>query len=243
MPDDHFNYDQLMLDAHRELIRQVLLKVEQTGLPGEHHFFIIFNTTHKGARISDRLRAQYPSEMTIVVQHQYSNLKIYKDRFEIQLSFNRIPELLVVPFSAITGFVDPSVPFGLQLASEPPTGLENSIGMLVPGLPQISPEDEASKESAKKPEQETADTDEYLVDDFDNSNEDLTAFWEGADTSVPTIFPAKNKMRDVSEDETDKPQSAVKLADVEEDDENEDEEEEAVNANIVQLDAFRKKSK
>ncbi len=222
MTQDHFNYDQLMLDAHRGVVREVLLRVEQTGLPGEHHFFIIFSTQHKGTRISDRLRAQYPSEMTIVLQHQYSNLNVLDSHFEIQLSFNRIPELLVIPFAAITGFVDPSVPFGLQLAGDPAAGLENSIGMLVPGMPKA-----ASKTG------DEADTLE-LEDDYDDYDAGLEIA-ESDDTSVPSIFSSKLA---TSKDSREK----VGLYSVE-NNALEDEEEERENANIVQLDAFRKKSK
>jgi len=225
MSDDHFNYDQLMLEAHRGLIRKVLQQVEQTGLPGEHHFFIIFSTNHQGTRISDRLRAQYPQEMTIVLQHQYSNLKIYQDRFEIQLSFNRIPELLVVPFAAITGFVDPSVPFGLQLVEDPANGLENSIGMLVPGLPQTSKEPHRQNESTA-PEAVASKELGAFDDDVD--------FWDGEETSVPSVFASKKPLHEVKSE-------TVEL--VLTDESPEDEEEEAPTANIVQLDAFRKKSK
>jgi len=239
MSDDHFQYDLLMMDAHRELIRQVLLKVEQTGLPGEHHFFIIFSTTHEGTSISDRLMAQYPQEMTIVLQHQYSNLKIHKDRFEIQLSFNRIPELLVIPFDAITGFVDPSVPFGLQLAGENNAGLENSIGMLVPGLPQASPAEELEEFLDEEETQAdiTASSDHSSSIEFlrPPENEVSAASWKNDETSVPTIFPAKRNLRDVSAKES---YQVVKN----EQDEEENQEDE-VPANIVHLDAFRKKSK
>ena len=232
MADDHFNYDQLMLDSHRGLIREVLSQVEQTGLPGEHHFFIIFSTTHQGARISDRLKAQYPEEMTIVLQHQYTNLKIYKDRFEIQLSFNRIPELLVVPFAAITGFVDPSVPFGLQLAGDPTAGLENSIGMLVPGLPQPSKAPAAFDENLDVDvlESEKPATEKELGE-FGGDVE----FWDSEETSVPSVFPSKKGLRDLNSDE-------LELVSTEENSK-EDKDDDTACANIVQLDAFRKKSK
>ncbi len=232
MSDDHFNYDQLMLESHRGLIRKVLLQVEETGLPGEHHFFIIFRTTHPGARISDRLRAQYPQEMTIVLQHQYSNLKIHKDRFEIQLSFNRIPELLVVPFASISGFVDPSVPFGLQLAGDPGAGLENSIGMLVPGLPQTSNEPQPLSDilSIEKTISDQPSADGEPGDDIE--------FWDGDETSVPSVFESKSALHDVNSDENED------VTDLDTMDETpDDDDEEAPTANIVQLDAFRKKSK
>ena len=239
MSDDHFHYDQLMLKAHRGLIRDVLLSVLDEGLPGEHHFFIIFSTTHAGTRISDRLMAQYPQEMTIVMQHQYSNLKVHKDRFEIQLSFNRIPELLVIPFEAITGFVDPSVPFGLQLAGEAAAGLENSIGMLVPGLPQS----ETNELSQELSDQTDTPSGKYVSDEMRIKPEAIAEMLESEETSVPSIFPAKSNLRDISEDEKNALFAPDDQDEADDDKWEKDTEEEEGNANIVQLDAFRKKSK
>ena len=239
MSEDHFQYDQLMLNAHRSLIRQVLLKVEQTGLPGEHHFFIVFNTTHPGTNISNRLRAQYPSEMTIVLQHQYGSLKVHEDRFEIQLSFNRIPELLVVPFKAITGFVDPSVPFGLQLTSDTGSSLENNIGMVVPNLPQPNEDihpDEYLLEDENTLIDESRTDEQPAATPFPSYLEQVDEFWESDETSVSSIFSSKSNLREVSG------KDSFKL--VKDEDENKEKEsEEVVEANIVQLDAFRKKSK
>ncbi len=90
-----------------------------TGLPGEHHFYIAFNTKYPGVEISERLAQRYPREMTIVLQHQYWNLKVHDDRFEVELSFDNIPEKLVIPFDAVKGFLDPAVQFGLQFESVP----------------------------------------------------------------------------------------------------------------------------
>ena len=114
MAEDLMRYDLLAQHALRGVVRLALKRVEREGLPGEHHFFIAFGTTEPGVRMSDRLREKYKDEMTIVVQHQFSNLRIYDDRFEIQLFFDGIPEQLTIPFAAIKGFFDPSVQFGLQ---------------------------------------------------------------------------------------------------------------------------------
>ena len=115
MPQDHIRYDILAQDALRGVIRKVLSEVAATGyLPGEHHFFITFLTGAPGVRISTRLRERYPEQMTIVVQHQFWDLKVTESQFEIGLSFSDKPEKLVVPFAAIRGFYDPSVSFGLQ---------------------------------------------------------------------------------------------------------------------------------
>jgi hypothetical protein len=115
MPQDHIRYDILAQDALRGVIRKVLSEVAATGyLPGDHHFFITFLTEAPGVRISTQLKERYPEQMTIVVQHQFWDLKISESQFEIGLSFSDKPEKLVVPFSAIRGFYDPSVNFELE---------------------------------------------------------------------------------------------------------------------------------
>lgn len=114
MPIDHFRYDLLAQDALRGLVRRVLTEAAKKGLPGEHHFFITFNTEAEGARLSPRLREQYPQEMTIVLQHQFWDLKVSDEGFEVGLSFGGVAERLAVPFEAITHFADPSVQFQLQ---------------------------------------------------------------------------------------------------------------------------------
>jgi hypothetical protein len=115
MPDDLMRYDLLAQEALRGVIKAALRKVVKLGgFPGDHHFYIAFNTTSPGVRLSDTLRQRYPREMTIVLQHQYWNLIVNEEEFEVELSFNDVPERLVVPFSAVKGFLDPSVQFGLQ---------------------------------------------------------------------------------------------------------------------------------
>ena len=114
MAEDLMRYDLLAQDALRGVVRFALKRVERDGLPGEHHFYIAFDTTAPGVRVSDRVRKQYPQEMTIVLQHQYWGLEVGDDRFHVELSFDNIPEKLTIPFIAIKGFFDPSVQFGLQ---------------------------------------------------------------------------------------------------------------------------------
>jgi uncharacterized protein len=113
MPDQ-IRYDLLTQQALRGVVRDVLADAAKKGLPGEHHFYISFDTGADGVRISERLRTQYPEEMTIILQHQFWDLKVADDEFEVGLSFGGIPEKLTVPFEAINGFFDPSVQFGLQ---------------------------------------------------------------------------------------------------------------------------------
>jgi uncharacterized protein len=114
MATDHIRYDVLARDALRGVLRRVLADAAEHGLPGEHHFFITFLSTADGVKLSSRLLAQYPEEMTVILQHQFWDLVVTEDRFEVGLSFGGIPERLVVPFSAIKSFFDPSVQFGLQ---------------------------------------------------------------------------------------------------------------------------------
>lgn len=115
MAQDHIRYDILAQDALRGVIRKVLSEVAATGsLPGEHHFFITFLTGAPGVRISQHLKEKYAEQMTIVVQHQFWDLKVTDSQFEIGLSFSDKPEKLVIPFNAIRGFYDPSVNFELE---------------------------------------------------------------------------------------------------------------------------------
>jgi hypothetical protein len=114
MATDHIRYDVLARDALRGVLRRVLTDAAEHGLPGEHHFFITFLSTAEGVKLSPRLLAQYPEEMTIILQHQFWDLTVTEDRFEVGLSFGGIAERLVVPFNSIKSFFDPSVQFGLQ---------------------------------------------------------------------------------------------------------------------------------
>ena len=118
MGEDLIRYDILAQDALRGVVRKVLSEVVKTGLPGEHHFFISFYTRAPGVRISQRLLEQYDKEMTIVLQHRFWDLKVTDTGFEVGLSFDDRPEMLAIPFSALKGFFDPSVPFGLQFDVE-----------------------------------------------------------------------------------------------------------------------------
>ena len=114
MATDHIRYDILAQAALRGVVRTVLADAAKKGLPGEHHFKIAFNTTAPGVRLSDRMRARYPQDMTIVLQHQFWDLAVTETTFEVGLSFGGIPERIVVPFDAVTAFFDPAVQFGFQ---------------------------------------------------------------------------------------------------------------------------------
>ncbi|MGL4489146.1 MAG: SspB family protein [Rhizobiaceae bacterium] len=114
MSEDLIRYDILAQDALRGVIRKVLTEVNRTSLPGNHHFFITFVTSAPGVRISTRLHEKYPEQMTIVIQHQYWDLEVSETGFEVTLSFNDVYEKLVIPYSSIRGFYDPSVNFELE---------------------------------------------------------------------------------------------------------------------------------
>jgi len=160
MATDHIRYDVLARDALRGVLRRVLTDAATHGLPGEHHFFITFISKAEGVKLSPRLLAQYPDEMTIILQHQFWDLEVSEDRFEVGLSFGGIPERLGVPFSAIKSFFDPSVQFGLQFeptegAGETPTNLPAApmpSALPVPAAaPTAAETTEAAEEEPAKP--------------------------------------------------------------------------------------------
>jgi hypothetical protein len=133
MATDHIRYDVLARDALRGVLRRVLTDAAAHGLPGEHHFFITFLSKAEGVKLSPRLLAQYPDEMTVILQHQFWDLVVTEDRFEVGLSFGGIPERLVVPFNAIKSFFDPSVQFGLQF--EPADAIAETPAPKLPAAP------------------------------------------------------------------------------------------------------------
>jgi hypothetical protein len=116
MAVDHIRYDILTQEALRGVVRTVLADAAKNGLPGDHHFYISFDTRADGVRLSPRMHAQYPEEMTVVLQHQFWDLAVTEDGFEVGVSFGGIAERLTIPFAAINGFYDPSVEFGLKFA-------------------------------------------------------------------------------------------------------------------------------
>jgi uncharacterized protein len=167
MTTDHIRYDLLVQDALRSVVKNVITDASKNGLPGEHHFYVSFRTGAPGVRISNRIREQYPEEMTIVLQHQFWDLNISEHTFEVGLSFGGVPERLLIPYDAIVGFFDPSVQFGLKfevqdaeavaenddnkgakLSSVPKPGNTQPIGSV---SPMISPKATSSKVTPPKP--------------------------------------------------------------------------------------------
>ena len=122
-PDSLIPYDEIVQEALRAVVGRVLGEVESTGtLPGEHHFYITFKTAAPGVDIPRHLSERFPDEMTIVIQNRFWDLKVGEDGFEVGLSFNQAPAKLLIPFAAITGFVDPAVNFALQFQAQTDEG-------------------------------------------------------------------------------------------------------------------------
>lgn len=143
------NYGSLMHQAMRGLIRKVLEDVQANGLPGEHHFFITFDTGNPDVEIADWLSDRYPGEMTVVMQHWFDNLDVTEEGFAVTLNFGDAPERLYIPFDAILTFVDPSVEFGLRFESAEDDGVED--GALVPAPRPVADVGETKAPAAESP--------------------------------------------------------------------------------------------
>ncbi len=142
MTEDLLEYPKMMERAVRGVLRQALSITAEHGLPGQHHFYITFRTGAPGVSISEQLRAQYQEEMTIVLENKFWDLEVTDDRFSVSLSFNRVQQQLVVPFEAVTSFVDPSVKFGLQFGA-----LAENAGTAPPEAPEEPPAPEQNTDS------------------------------------------------------------------------------------------------
>jgi len=166
MAVDHIRYDILAQTALRGVVRTVLADAAKKGLPGDHHFKITFNTAAPGVRLSERMRTRYPQEMTIVLQHQFWDLAVNEQAFEVGLSFGGIAERVAVPFEAVTAFYDPTVQFGFQFeviegdaaASAQVTPPTESTGAITPTAgEQRKPESPPLPSPATDPVPPTAD--------------------------------------------------------------------------------------
>ncbi len=138
------DYGNLMHRAMRSLIQNVLQDVAERGLPGDHHFFITFDTMHPDVEIADWLSDRYPNEMTVVIQHWFDNLDVTDEGFAITLNFGENPEPLYIPYDAIQTFVDPSVEFGLRFETQ--TDEEDTAPTVVPDVAELPTEPEAAAE-------------------------------------------------------------------------------------------------
>ena len=208
MADDLIRYDLLVQEALRGVVRKVLTDAARDGLMGEHHFYVSFRTEAPGVRMSQALREKYPQDMTIVLQHQFWDLGVTEHAFEVGLSFSGVPERLLVPFDALTGFFDPSVQFGLKFDlnenAEAPEG-EDEHPAAAKGA---GPRGAASEPSELKPK---------------------GAGLATVGSSVPKVLPAPTAQGNKGEDKPARP--------ARKEGEGEDS-----GAEVVSLDAFRKKS-
>lgn len=142
------DYAGIIDKAMRGVVRDILRQVEKTGLPAQNHFFVSYRTDYPGVQMSDMLRSKYPNEITIVLQHQFWDLKVEESLFRVSLSFSNIPEKLVVPFDALLGFADPNTKFGLQFHRAELPHQDNA-----PVLPEKSSTDEGKNVNLDVPEE------------------------------------------------------------------------------------------
>jgi uncharacterized protein len=176
---DHIRYDLLTQEALRGVVRTVLSDAAKNGLPGDHHFFVTFDTCAEGVRVSQRMRAQYPKEMTIILQHQFWDLAVSEDSFEVGLSFGGVPERLSIPFAAVKGFFDPSVKFGLQFEQ---IGVEAA-------------EADAKPDALPAPKKSTGEP----------ANSPIQVKQRRTTPAVPAVPAAANPETTTSDDQTEKP--------------------------------------
>ncbi len=208
MADDLIRYDLLVQEALRGVVRKVLTDAARDGLMGEHHFYVSFRTEAPGVRMSQALREKYPQDMTIVLQHQFWDLGVTEHAFEVGLSFSGVPERLLVPFDALSGFFDPSVQFGLKFDlnenAEAPEGEDEH-----PAAKATGPRGAGTEPSELKPKG--------------------TGLATVGGSGVPKVLPAPAAPAAKGEDKPARP--ARKEGEGEES-----------GAEVVSLDAFRKKS-
>ena len=152
MAKDFIGYDNLVDRALRSVVRDALTRILKQGLIGSHHFYLTFKTHDPGVDIPDFLRERYPDEMTIVLQNQYSGLKVNDDQFEVTLSFQKFPARLVVPFAALTGFADPAVQFGLQFKNATPQAAPAQAAESETTQALPAPSAEATEKSGEAPQ-------------------------------------------------------------------------------------------
>lgn len=151
------DYGNLMHRAMRGLIQEVLNDIAKSGLPGEHHFFITFDTMHPDVEIADWLSDRYPGDMTVVIQHWFDNLEVTDEGFTITLNFGENPETLYIPYDSIQTFVDPSVEFGLRFETQSDDDAEETGPTEVETIPEAPMEEMVEPEPEPTPERKDAD--------------------------------------------------------------------------------------
>ena len=215
--NDLMRYDLRLQEALRGAVRSIMIDVAKTGFPGDHHFYVSFKTGARGVQLSDRLRRQYPDEMTIVLQHQFWDLVIGDKEFSVGLSFKQIPEKLVIPFSAISSFVDPSVHFALKFEVETaaPATSPSPVQAVRPPAPQptvVADRNEPLTEKQRQPRRLTP---------------------KAGASSEPPKVPAEDSAEDIAKADTEAPARPAAAKDKQADTEK---------GKIVSIDAFRKKT-
>ncbi|HEY1454658.1 MAG TPA: ClpXP protease specificity-enhancing factor SspB [Roseiarcus sp.] len=177
MATDLIRYDLLVQDALRSVVRKVLADAARAGLIGDHHFNIAFKTQAPGVVVPPAVKSRFPDEMSIILQHEFWDLVVNQDAFEVNLNFSRKPERLVVPFDSITGFTDPSVPFGFKLeprvaepaAGRPPSATgkqESAPAKTAPAKPPSGSAPAKSGQRAEKPAEPAGQAKVVSIDAF-----------------------------------------------------------------------------
>jgi hypothetical protein len=151
MGADYIRYDLLVQDALRSVVRKVLGDTARDGLRGQHHFNISFKTQAPGVNLPASIKQRYPDEMAIILQHEFWDLTVTNDHFEVSLNFSRKPERLTIPFDAITGFSDPSVPFGFKLEPRLAEAARGPAPVAAPA-PAAKPAKTAAPKAEAKPD-------------------------------------------------------------------------------------------
>ncbi len=157
MTEQRIPYDEMVQNALLNVVREVLAETAKTGLSGAHHFYIAFRTDHPDVSVPAYLKERYKEEMTIVLQNQFWDLRVEKDFFQVGLSFNRKPAILTIPFAAVTGFLDPSVEFGLQFQRNGADAADGN-GKVSPPVKKAIPKRPAADDKADADDVVTGDT-------------------------------------------------------------------------------------
>lgn len=245
MTKDFIRYDLLVQDALKNVVRKVLGDAIRDGLPGEHHFYISFKTEFPGVRLSTRMREKYPQDMTIVLQHQFWDLSVTEHAIEVGLSFSGVPERLLIPFDALTGFFDPSVQFGLKFEiQDPPAQPESRGGGQVEAFRSMNedtgsaPRDIGRTRSPRGAASEPDETQPRETAPFEDANQaKATPAAKAGSPGKPPAGKAAGKGRKAGAEDEGGKGSENKSAGKE--DENAPA---ASSADVVSLDSFRKKS-
>ncbi|MEP9366198.1 ClpXP protease specificity-enhancing factor SspB [Xanthobacter sp. VNH20] len=233
---DHIRYDLLAQEALRGVVRRVLSDVARDGLPGDHHFYVSFDPRAPGVRLSQRMREKYPEEMTIVLQHQFWDLNVSEHAFEVGLSFGGISERLLVPFSALKGFFDPSVSFGLQFELASGEEIETTGDHAPAEAPSRLPGTGASVRPLRGAGSEPALATAKLAGDKSDGDQNESVL--AMKSIAPDIASATSKVaaQDTSPDATSKGAEEAKGGK-----DSAKEERPSGGAEVVRLDVFRKK--